>query len=192
MEGSHSQRVERFRVLYDALYPRITAYALRRARTREDAFDVVSDTFATLWRRLDDVPEGDAGTAFAFGVARRTLANHYRSTDRKAALVERLATESGSVREPEDGAVLEAVGALREADRDLLTLSVWDGLTNHQVALALGISPGAVAVRLHRARTRLARELAARGVTAGNRVKSEGPIRTPDASNGTGGQEQAT
>lgn len=191
MEGSHSERVERFRVFYDDLYPRITAYALRRARTREDALDVVSDTFTTLWRRLDDVPEGSAGTAFAFGVARRVLANHYRSTDRKAALVARLATEPDAGG-PDEGAVLEALGALRESDRDLLTLSVWDGLTNHEVALALDIKPSAVAVRLHRARTRLGKELVARGVTGGNRVKSDRPIRTPDSSNGTGGQEQTT
>ena len=191
MEGSHSQRVERFRVLYDALYPRITAYSLRRARTREDAFDVVSDTFTTLWRRLDDVPEGDAGAAFAFGVARRTLANHYRSADRKAALVERLASEPDTG-DPADGAVLEALGALRETDRELLTLSVWDGLTNHEVAQTLGISPGTVAVRLTRARSRLGKELAARGVTGGSRVKSMDPGRTPDPMNGSGGQEQET
>jgi RNA polymerase sigma-70 factor (ECF subfamily) len=191
VEGSHSERVERFRGLYDDLYPRITAYALRRARTREDAFDVVSETFTTLWRRLDDVPEGDAGNAFAFGVARRSLANHYRSADRKAALVERIAAQPAGG-DPEDGAVLEALGALGEADREVLTLSVWDGLTNDEVAMALGIKPGTVAVRLHRARTRLGRELAARGVTGGHRVKSEEPIRTPDPSHGTGGQEQTT
>ena len=43
MEGS--QREDRFRALYDLTRPLIISYALRRARSPEDAADVVAETF---------------------------------------------------------------------------------------------------------------------------------------------------
>ena len=43
-----ADRVERLRDLYDAAYPRIMAYSLRRARNREDALDAVSETFMVV------------------------------------------------------------------------------------------------------------------------------------------------
>jgi hypothetical protein len=55
---------ERFRVLYDRSYSKVLGYALRRADSRDDAFDVVAETFLVAWRRLGDVPEG-RGTAVA-------------------------------------------------------------------------------------------------------------------------------
>jgi len=56
MNEGHESPVERFRALYDTAYPRVMAYALRRARTREDALDVVAETMLTLWRRLEGIP----------------------------------------------------------------------------------------------------------------------------------------
>lgn len=47
------ERAERFRVLYDGTRPRVLAYALRRTASPEDAADVVAETFAIAWRRLD-------------------------------------------------------------------------------------------------------------------------------------------
>jgi RNA polymerase sigma-70 factor (ECF subfamily) len=36
---------QRFRVLYDRSYSKVLGYALRRADSRDDAFDVVAETF---------------------------------------------------------------------------------------------------------------------------------------------------
>ena len=44
--------------------------------------------------------------------------------------------------------------ALLDADRELLTLLAWDGLSQEEAAVALGCSRGALKVRLHRARRR--------------------------------------
>jgi RNA polymerase sigma-70 factor, ECF subfamily len=46
---------------------------------------------------------------------------------------------------------------LSEADQEVLTVSAWYDLTALQAARVLGCSPGAYAVRLHRARHRLRR-----------------------------------
>jgi RNA polymerase sigma-70 factor (ECF subfamily) len=52
-------------------------------------------------------------------------------------------------------AVLAAVRDLPERQRELLTLTVWDGLTPAQAAKVMSMSPVAARVLLHRARKRL-------------------------------------
>jgi RNA polymerase sigma factor (sigma-70 family) len=117
-----------------------------------------------------------ATLTWLLGVARRVCANHLRSRGRSSALGERLAAErsSGVVslppaltsdeRQP-GGAVEErlhrALSSLRADDRELLMTIAWDGLENREAAQLLGCSPRTLAVRLHRARRRLAGALAA-------------------------------
>jgi len=49
---------------------------------------------------------------------------------------------------------------LSPADQELLRLVAWEELANQQIAAVLGITPNAVAIRLHRARARFADALA--------------------------------
>jgi DNA-directed RNA polymerase specialized sigma24 family protein len=52
-----------------------------------------------------------------------------------------------------------AIGRLSERHREALTLVAWHGLSGARAAEAAGCSRAAFAVRLHRARSRLAAEL---------------------------------
>jgi len=185
MSEGHESRVERFRALYDDAYPRVMAYALRRARTREDALDVVAETMLVVWRRLDQIPTDRRRLPWVFGVARRVLANQYRAVARRDRLVARVAHQPDSAA-PEFDAVHEALDALRPDHREILTLAAWDDLDNDEIAIVLGITPAAVAVRLHRARTRLARELGRLGVAAAveKLPQSGGRSRTLEGMNG--------
>lgn len=178
MSEGYGERVDRFRTLYDVAYPRVMAYSLRRARTHDDALDVVSETFAVAWRRFDDIPEDERRIPWMYGVARRVLANHYRATSRKDQLAARIENEPATTT-PEFDAVHEALDALKPDDREILTLSAWDDLDNSEIAVVLSITPSAVAVRLHRARERLSRELGRLGVTGTKSMKSDERSRTP-------------
>ena len=180
--GSHADRVERFRLLYDAAYPRIVAYALRRARSREDALDAVSDTFMAVWRRLDDVPAEPRSIPWVYGVAHRVLANQYRGLDRLARLTKRVeATAAPEPQiDPDFDPVHRALGVLPPGDREILTLHAWEELDNDEIGVVMGITRSAVAVRLHRAKKRLAREL-----NADTRMKSTKRSRTPGVVYGT-------
>lgn len=171
-------RVGRFRALYEDAYPRLMAYASRRARTPDAVEDVVAEVFTTVWRRLDDLP--DPAMPWIYGVARRTLANHYRSLDRKDRLQEKMRAEPGTS-PGEFDEVHHALDRLRADDREILTLHAWDGLESPEIARVFDIPATTAAVRLHRAKKRFARELE-------RSLKSGSPTRTPHRVEGHHGE----
>jgi DNA-directed RNA polymerase specialized sigma24 family protein len=48
--------------------------------------DAAADVFLSSWRRLDDLPDGDAARVWLYATARRVIANHQRSKRRRVAL----------------------------------------------------------------------------------------------------------
>ncbi|HZS31607.1 MAG TPA: RNA polymerase sigma factor [Gaiellaceae bacterium] len=150
-------RRERFEFLYRGLYEPIAGYVLRRVASPEDGAEVIAETFATLWRRLDSCPPDEEVRPWLFGVARRVLANQRRGERRRSALAERLTStiEPAAVPAPlGDDRVARAFSTLSEADREVLALVAWEGLSREELAVALGASRSVVRLRLHRARRR--------------------------------------
>ena len=156
-----SAREEQFRRLYQHWGRQLLAYAVRRTVCREDAADVVAETFAIAWRRFDVVPEGDGALPWLYATARRVAANFRRAARTRSCLVERAGTEQRPGFPGGDDVVDDALLAaaalscLDEEDREVLMLVAWEGLGTSQLASALGCSTGAARVRLHRARKRL-------------------------------------
>ena len=157
----HAQREARFRAVFAETHDPVRRYVARRAAAA-DVDDVVADAMLVLWRRLDELPVG-AELPWAYGVARRCLANQRRSAERHLGLVTRLAQEPAE-EEPSDGVdgpLHDALAALGADDREVLTLWAWEGLAPSEIALALGITSNAASIRLHRAKRRLKSLLAA-------------------------------
>jgi RNA polymerase sigma-70 factor, ECF subfamily len=159
---------ERFDDCFRAHYSDVLAYALRRLRDRSAAEDVAAQTFAVAWRRLDRMPS-DA-LPWLFGVARLVIRNETRSARRRSRLLARVIGHGGTEVTPdhadsaaEHSAVLGAFDRLSEGQREVLRLAAWEGLDARRAGRALGCSPAAYTLRLHRARRRLAKELAASG-----------------------------
>jgi RNA polymerase sigma-70 factor, ECF subfamily len=158
---------ERFERLYRQHFRAVLRYALARLEP-ERAKDAAAETFLIAWRRLDDVPAEPA--AWLFGVARKVVAGQVRGDTRRAALTAQLdgaARQQAGTAWPDPAdqvaqrdSALAALARLGEADREVLRLVAWDGLSAEVAAAALGVSRPRFAVRLHRARRRLAAELA--------------------------------
>ena len=150
---------DRFGLLYGELFTPISGYVARRVGNPEDAAEVIAETFATLWRRLDSCPAGEEARPWLFGVARRVLANQRRGERRRTALAERLTAELDvAVASPPgvgvDGRIAGAFAGLSEPDREVLSLVAWEGLTGEELAVVLGLGRAVVRLRLHRARRR--------------------------------------
>ncbi len=160
MTESESQRQHRFNALFASYGSDVIAYCSWRAGSRSDAQDAVADVFLTAWRRLDDVPDGDAARVWLYATARRVIANQRRSNRRRLALQERLAREPVWARaEPpsprrEETLVHEALRRLRSRDREVLLLAEWEGLSPAQIAAVVGCQTVTARGRLHRARRR--------------------------------------
>ncbi len=155
---------EHFRQVYAANFQPLLGYAVRRVEQPADAADVVAETFLIAWRRRHEMPAGAETRLWLYGVARRVLANHHRSDQRRERLGDRLRRRLAAVHPdpasevPERLAVRAALARLGDLDREVLTLTVWEGLEPREVAEVLGVNPAAVRTRLSRARARL-REL---------------------------------
>ena len=159
-------REDRFCELYELSRPKIVAYALRRAASRDDAADIVAETFEIAWRRLDDVPTGEAGLLWLYVTARFVLANHGRRVRRRDEVTVRLAEELRGLELREEAPDAKSVvmrlclNSLTPDERELLMLAGWEGLNAAQMGRVLGCSPTAARIRLHRARARLTSEMA--------------------------------
>ena len=148
-----------FEATFNATYEAIAGYALRRCSSPHDAADVVAETFAIAWRRVDEMPTGDAARLWLYGVARRVLANHRRGERQRRLRTTELGDEVAAViGDPLDASIIAtAFRELSDDDREILGLVAWEGLDRDAIATVLGCSRGTVRVRLHRARTRFSR-----------------------------------
>jgi RNA polymerase sigma factor (sigma-70 family) len=157
-------REQRFSSLYREHYRSVQAYAVRRVESQADAADVVADVFATTWRRLPEVPDPPADLLWLYGVARRVVAGKRRSAMRMHNLIARLqatAVPASTVTGDQvTDRVLDAVATLRLVEREAIALVHWEQLSHAEAAQVLGCSENAVAIRVHRARTRLRQVLA--------------------------------
>lgn len=160
------ETIERFQALYIRHHGQVYAYAVSRAG-HQLADEVVSEVFLIAWRRLAELPA--PSLPWLLGVARNVIISQFRASARQQSLAAELRTW---VREAEMSAadiaeevsericVLDALGRLPDADRELLTLVAWHGLTPREAAQVVGCSTATYFVRLHRARRRLERAMA--------------------------------
>jgi RNA polymerase sigma-70 factor (ECF subfamily) len=162
MTDNEAQFVE----IYRRFGKPIQAYCARRTAGSQVA-DAVADTFLVAWRRIDQIPEGDATLPWLYGVAFRVLSHQWRHKARNRRLVDKLRglaqVESLSpdvflVRSEEYHVVLQASSRLRPIDQEILRLTLWEELSHAEVAVVLGIEATAVKQRAYRARQNLAIE----------------------------------
>jgi RNA polymerase sigma-70 factor (ECF subfamily) len=186
-----------FEGLYERHRAAITAYFVRRVAAH-DAGDLVVQVFAVAWDRRDDVPDGsgadDHSLPWLYGVARRVLSHQWRSERRARRLVEKagllrqihpVTPEVATVASAEQQLVRDAVTSLRDADRDVLLLSAWEGLTHAEIAEVLNISTAAVDKRVTRAKARLAERYESlagtdRPTTGADEPATSSPVRAQE------------
>lgn len=161
----------RFTSLYDTHYRAILGYLVRRVHSMATAQDLAEDVFLIAWTKLPDVPTGDEGGYWLYGVAKRVLANHQRKMARRSGITARFRLpsidsdqpEQQLIRSTEAEAVDDAIAGLRDQDQELIRLAYWDELPHATIGALLGCSRSAVDVRLHRAVRRLRKAMARSG-----------------------------
>ena len=165
MSGGESR--ECFPEIFDSYAPSVLRFARRRLDDGDAAWDVVNDTFTTAWRHWDRRPAAGELLPWLYAIAGNAVRDQRRSAGRQSRLIARLsaAGTASHTADPADGIVLGqsvagAFARLPAADREVLRLVAWEGMTDARaIGLVLGLSPAAVRTRVHRARRRLRRLL---------------------------------
>ena len=162
-----------FGLLFESHARAVYNHAFRLTGNWSAAEEVVSLTFLEGWRLRHTVrPDGGSLLPWLLGIALNVNRNGARAARRHQAAMGRL-TPAGEVPDfadeladrIDDAARLDevrgAVGRLRPAEREVVALCVWTGLSYEEAAEALGIPVGTVRSRLSRARRKLRRSVGA-------------------------------
>jgi RNA polymerase sigma-70 factor (ECF subfamily) len=156
-----------FVALYDALADRLRHYLVAILGASADADDVLQETFLRLARNRDRLGTADDPTAFAFTVARNEARRWLDARRRRVAttaaardlFVEAESSDSRAREAAEDAAL--ALAGLDAADREIVELKTFAGLTFREIGAIVGRPLGTVASRYQVALTRM-RDILAR------------------------------
>jgi RNA polymerase sigma-70 factor (ECF subfamily) len=160
-----------FRALVDATHATVFRLAAALAGDRDEAADVVQETYIRAWDARETLRDGAAALGWLCRIARNVAHDRRRSWwSRGRAPLERAALDlrAAEVRGADEalaaaaraGEVRRALAGLPEKHRVVLALREVEGMAYEEIAVALGIPVGTVESRLHRARAGLARALA--------------------------------
>jgi len=145
-----------FTVLYLAHYDDVLRFVRRRAH--EPAVDdIIAETFMTAWRRRTDLP--DDVRPWLFVTARQLLRNATRGQNRQDALSVKIGTSEARHGDIDADTWLDLIAAWRSLpadDQEVLSLTVWENLSQADAATVVGCTRAAFSMRLTRARRRLA------------------------------------
>ena len=163
--------------LYDRYDRILFGLLMRILNNREEAEDVLQETFLQVWRKAADFDE-DRGRPFTWLV---TLARS-RGIDRLRTLASRERVAEAGAREVSDqisdaatdafkseqrGLVSDALAKLPDEQKRPIMLAYFDGLTQSEIATRLGAPLGTVKTRMRTGMIRLRELLAGQGESFG-------------------------
>ncbi len=153
-----------FSELYRAHVGAVRAVAFSLVHDREASADVVQDTFVRALRSLGGLQNPSRFRPWLLQIARNLATDHLRARGRVTILDDSAALQLADVG-PGPGSVAElrelaeqvqgCVSGLSSRDATAIAMVAQLGFTPEQVAGALGLTPGAAKVLLHRARRRM-------------------------------------
>jgi RNA polymerase sigma-70 factor (ECF subfamily) len=151
---------EAFRAFYERFADRVFRYGLTLLRNRHLAEEVAQETMIAVWKSAGKFQGRSKVSTWVFGVARNKALDLIRREKRGDRVPDR------SLVTPDPAPALrrqELVGAamrrLPEAQREVVFLTFYEGLSYGEIAGILGIPEGTVKSRMYHAKRRLAEVL---------------------------------
>lgn len=146
-------RREAFEALFAEHHAAVLRYVERRVDDREHARELTMDCFEIAWRRFD--PAAPYRRPWLLQTARNLVGDAYRKRDRERAGLRDLASAAHPDESFAHAELRIAMSRLGHADREVLELFYWDGLSADEIALVVGCRTAAAWKRLSRARAAL-------------------------------------
>jgi RNA polymerase sigma-70 factor, ECF subfamily len=152
---------EAFVELVERTYRQVYTLAVRLVGDRHEAEDVAQEAYLRVHRSLRGFRGDSSFQTWLYRIVANTAMTHLRKRGRFGDLADepetvlRLADSGSSEGEVDMDHVRVALNALPDAQRVVLLMKDAYGFTCREIADEMGVSEGAVKVRLHRARRRL-------------------------------------
>ena len=159
--------IEHFNLLYEAYFPRVYRFALKRLRDPAEAEDVSQEVFLTVFRVLGSYQGGSSLLVWIFGITRNTVNRRFRRQRPKIVSLDNdSAVEISASTAPADE-VVEARRVLRRCEeiiefeltplqRRIFHLKHLRSQSIRAIATALGKSEDSVKANLYRMRRSIA------------------------------------
>ena len=160
MERVRAGRLDQLAELFERHHRRLYQFFLKLARDRSVAEDLVQEVFVRVLKYRHTWREEAEFVPWMFALARNAAVDHFRArtrdSKRDAAALPDLTPQAPRVverleEEERAGQLRKALDLLAPDKREVLLLARFGELKHDRIADLLGISPGAVRVRLHRA-----------------------------------------
>ena len=162
--------VAALRSLYDQHAPRAITIAFRILRNREEAEDIVQETFLEVWRRAAQFDPGRGGAvAWVVTIARSRAIDRLRARSIAGRTIASAAEEAEAMspvapptpaleveRRRDERRVAAALGALPPAQRRTIELAYFEGLSQSEIAAKTDCPLGTVKMRVKLAMAKLA------------------------------------
>ena len=157
--STDSERKARFDSLVAGFHKDMYRYAAWLSRDPSIAEDVVQEALLRAWKSLDALREDGAAKQWLLTIVRRENARYFERKRLETVDIDNLtAAQSAMLAEtadPDLDDMREAIYRLDDDYREPLVLQVLLGHSTKEIAELIGIKPGAVLTRLHRARLKL-------------------------------------
>ncbi|GAB1422288.1 sigma-70 family RNA polymerase sigma factor [Anaerolineales bacterium] len=149
-----------FSFLYEAYIERIYGYVFYRLNNQQDAEDVVSDIFMKIICNIKQYnPSQGSFSAWAFGIARNTSIDFFRSKKANIISMENIAPlpsldlsqEERLMNSERSLYIRHAISKLSTRRQEVITLKYFAGLRNQEIAAVLKLDERTIASHLSRA-----------------------------------------
>lgn len=162
---------DEFRELVNQHADSVRAFVWRRGGGLDEAVsgpeDICAEVWSIAWQRRSSAPElteVGASKAWVLQIARHVLANHIRKTVTRRGISstfrqEELTTASAESMVIDDANIREIFGVLSAGEKEVMALTIWEGLKPAEIAAVIGASANSVSIKLHKARAKISAHL---------------------------------
>lgn len=154
------------RMLYDLFKARLMGLCRRYTRTREEAQDVLQESFIKIFLKLGQLESNDKIEAWMKAITVRCAIDHYHKTKTSEAFFSRIElsdlenhSEKTELSELTDEYLVSVITNLPEGCRMIFNLFAVEGYSHAEIAAMLNVSEGTSRSQVHYAKYLLKKKL---------------------------------
>jgi len=152
IEMARKGNAQAFKVIFDELSDRLFAYTVSHIKNRDDALDIVQETFIDLWNALSKLEyrSDEAFYGFTFIILKRKLYKHYKSLGKTISIEEIDIFPTETITTEDYRYLNKHIKTLAPKDQELLKLRYWTEMPFKEIADIFNIKETTAKVWHHR------------------------------------------